>query len=522
VPGYEVQGVLGRGGMGVVYRARQVGLNRPVALKMILHAEHAAPEGHRRFLKEAESVARLRHPNIVPVYEVGEHQPAGGGPAVPFFSMELCEGGSLEDRLQRAPLTPAEAAALVRTLAQAVQHAHEQGIVHRDLKPANVLLTPDAQPKVTDFGLAKRVGEAGQTASGAVVGTPSYMAPEQAGGRGKEIDGRADVYALGALLYECLTGRPPFKAATAAETLVQVLADEPVPPRRLQPRVPPDLETVCLKCLHKEPKKRYQSAQELADDLKRFLAGEVVRARPVGRLERGGRWCKRNPAVAGLLAAVGMTLTLGAAAATGFAVRAEQRAEGERRAKESAQAEKQRAEEAERQAKREARAARMAEDKVRNEEKTARKAEEKARREEKAARAAEQLERRRNYWAGMLLTQAAWEQHRVDRFRQLLEEPRPRRVGDEDFRGFEWFYWQRQPQRGHLTLRAHRGPVFGVCFSPDGTRLASGGGVDRTVRVWDTATGKEVLVLSGHTSPVNGVCFSPDGKRLATSGGGTF
>jgi WD40 repeat protein len=309
VPGYEVLEELGRGGMGVVYRARQVGLNRVVALKVILAGPHAGEAELARFRAEAEAVARLSHPNVVQIHEVGEH----GG--LPFFSLEYVAGGSLADRLDGTPWPARRAAALVETLARAVQAAHARGVVHRDLKPANVLLAADGTPKVTDFGLAKRLDVAkGQTQSGAVVGTPSYMAPEQATGKGKEVGPLADVYALGAILYELLTGRPPFRAETPLDTILQVATADPVPARRLQPGVPRDLETVCLKCLHKEPARRYGNARDLADDLRRFQAGEPVRARPVGPAERLGRWCRRNPALA--VATAGFTVALLAGQAT--------------------------------------------------------------------------------------------------------------------------------------------------------------------------------------------------------------
>ncbi|HKB40664.1 MAG TPA: serine/threonine-protein kinase [Gemmataceae bacterium] len=295
LPGYEILGELGRGSMGVVYRARQASLDRLVALKVILAGAHAGADERARFRREAEAVARFQHAHIVQVFEVGEHH------GLPFFSLEFCPGGGLDGRLHGTPLPPKEAAALVEKLARAVHAAHQKGIVHRDLKPANVLLAEDGTPKIADFGLAKTLDEAGQTASGAVLGTPSYMAPEQARGKGHEAGPAVDTYALGAVLYECLTGRPPFKAATTADTLLQVIGDEPVPPSRLAPAVPPDLETVCLKCLQKEPARRYLSALELADDLGRFLAGEPVRARPAGRLERAAKWARRRPAAAALL-----------------------------------------------------------------------------------------------------------------------------------------------------------------------------------------------------------------------------
>jgi formylglycine-generating enzyme required for sulfatase activity len=281
--------------MGVVYKARQKGLGRLVALKMVLVGGHAGPRELARFRSEAEAIARLQHPNIVQIYEVGEHE------GRPFLSLEFCPGGSLEQELDGTPLRAREAAAVVERLARAMAAAHDQGVIHRDLKPANVLLAADGTLKITDFGLAKQVGATPQTASGAVLGTPSYMAPEQAGGQGKTVGPAADVYALGAILYELLTGRPPFKAATPLDTLVQVVHDEPVAVRQLQPKVPRDLETICHKCLEKEPPKRYPRAATLAEDLRRFRAGEPIQARPVGRVERLRKWARRRPALAALL-----------------------------------------------------------------------------------------------------------------------------------------------------------------------------------------------------------------------------
>jgi tetratricopeptide (TPR) repeat protein len=305
VPGYEILGELGRGGMGVVYQARQVSLERVVALKMILAGAHAGPDDLARFRREAEAVARLQHPNIVQIHEVGE---AGG---LPYFSLEFCPGGSLGKRLQGTPLPAREAAALVETLARAMHAAHEKGVVHRDLKPANVLLAEDGTPKVSDFGLAKLLGQAGETASGAVLGTPSYMAPEQAGGRGQAVGPAADVYALGAILYECLTGRPPFRAATALDTLLLVVGDEPVPPRQLQPGVPRDLDAVVLKCLEKDPKRRYATARELADDLHRFLHDQPVLARPPSTVYQLGKFARRHKALVAGGAAVLLALVIG-------------------------------------------------------------------------------------------------------------------------------------------------------------------------------------------------------------------
>jgi hypothetical protein len=303
---YGILRVLGSGGMGVVFAARQERPRRVVALKMLLAGPHAGRQRLARFLTETEVVGRLQHPHIVPVHEVGEHD------GRPYFTMEYVDGGSLAQRLAAAPLAPRPAAELAEKLARAVQFAHERAFVHRDLKPANVLLATDGTPKVADFGLAKQLDTGpddpgARTESGAILGTPGYMAPEQAEGK-KDVGPAADVYALGAILYECLTGRPPFKAATVLETLEQVRSQEPVPISRLQPKVPRDLQTICLKCLEKAPARRYGSAQALADDLGRFLRGEPIRARPVSARERLVKWARRQPALAALLAVSGLSL----------------------------------------------------------------------------------------------------------------------------------------------------------------------------------------------------------------------
>jgi tetratricopeptide (TPR) repeat protein len=311
VAGYEILGVLGRGGMGVVYRARQISLNRIVALKMILAGSHAGPQELARFRTEAEAVARLQHPNIVQIHEIGEQE------GRPYFSLEYIDGGSLAAQLHGTPQPPRPAAHLIETLARAVHYAHERGIVHRDLKPANILLVSGGvvsgesspgtthhsplathQPKITDFGLAKLMNrEESLTATGEIVGTINYMAPEQAWGKSKVkiISPAVDVYALGAILYEMLTGRPPFQGETLQDTLEQVWSEDPVPPRRLQPRVPADLETICLKALQKEPGQRYTSAGALADDLHRFQTAQPILARPVGTLTQTWKWARRNP-----------------------------------------------------------------------------------------------------------------------------------------------------------------------------------------------------------------------------------
>jgi serine/threonine-protein kinase len=330
IPGYEIVQELGRGGMGVVYKARQLGLNRWVALKMILGGVHAGSKDLARFQVEAEAVAQLRHPNIVQIYEIGIHL------GLPFFALEFIDGGSLHEHIGGTPQPPLEAASIVATVARAIHVAHQKGILHRDLKPANILLERKAEPayhtaggqhttffaqftpRITDFGLAKRLESgAPQTKSDEILGTPSYMAPEQAAGKRQEIGPAADIYALGAILYELLTGFPPFCGAAPMETVLLVLTTEPTPPRRFRPAVPRDLETICLKCLQKEPPRRYDSALALADDLRRFLYGEPIQARRVGRWEKTWRWCRRNPTMALLLALV-LLLVLGGTVGWGW------------------------------------------------------------------------------------------------------------------------------------------------------------------------------------------------------------
>jgi len=477
IAGYVIERELGRGGMGVVYQARQISLNRTVALKMILAGGHAGQTDLDRFRTEAEAIASLQHPNIVQIHEIGEHD------GLPYFSLEFCNGGSLDQQLKVAPLQPQKSAHLVETLARAMQVAHDKGIIHRDLKPANVLLADDGIVKVTDFGLARKLDEAAKTATGAILGTPSYMAPEQAGGSSKDLGPACDIYALGAILYECLTGQPPFRAANPFDTLLQVIGDEPVSLVRLNRQVPRDLETICLKCLRKEPTRRYVSASALAEDLQRFQTGQPIHARAVGVVERGVKWVRRNRVVSSLATAVFLALSIGLLAALLERERANQEARTARLAEATAEENLQTA----------------------NTEKT--RAEAEKRRAEIHLMRAEGL-----VYAGKLVqAQQAFQEGNGALALQYLNESAWNR------RGWEHDHlWTRFTS--NQTLRGHTGPVTCVAFSPDGKRIVSSSD-DLTIRVWDAETGQELFALKGHQLPVACVTFSPDGKRLASAGG---
>jgi eukaryotic-like serine/threonine-protein kinase len=465
---YEIICELARGGMGVVFLARQISLNRRVALKMIRAGQVADESEVRRFYVEAEAAANLDHPGIVPIYEIGQHE------GQHYFSMGFVEGQSLAEQVKAGLPTPRQAATLVQEVAEAVEYAHGRGFVHRDLKPGNILIDAQGRAKVTDFGLAKRLNvDSRLTASGAVMGTPAYMPPEQAEGR-SDIGPLADVYSLGAVLYHLLTGGPPFQAASVMGVLRQVIGSEPVAPRQLDIAIPRDLETICTKCLEKSPVRRYASAAALGEDLRRYLAGKPIVARPVGPVAHLAKWARRSPLVAGLLAAVLTALGSGIAVSTHYAIKAAARAL-----------------DAENQA-------------------------EIARTEGLAAR-------RHLYAARMNLLQRAWDKAETGTALELLAMQRPDRMGGLDLRGFEWTYWRTRLPLNRLILRGHVQAVTSVAFSPDGMLLASTDGQPiregdpGVIKLWDAATGREVRSLTGHEGYVQRARFSPDGRRLASA-----
>ncbi|MBX9681123.1 MAG: protein kinase [Gemmataceae bacterium] len=524
VTGYDILGILGRGGMGVVYKARQRGLNRLTALKMILAANHASLDDRLRFQAEAEAVAKLHHPNIVQIYEVGASE------GHPYFSLEYVDGGTLSGQIENKPFTPRKAAEVTALLARAIGYAHQQGILHRDLKPGNILLSKDGTPKITDFGLAKQMGAdaSNQTGDGSILGTPNYMAPEQAEGRISELGPGVDIYALGALFYHLLTGRPPFVGQSVLDTLQQVRHNEPVPPSKLQPGVPRDLETIALKCLQKDIRKRYATAEELADDLGRFLGNEPIRARPVGLSERAWKWARRRPAVASLLATLLVVIVGGFFGMLGLWVRAE----GLRSVAESNEQDA-------KNAKREA--------------------------DEATDVATRRLDEstRTLYASQMKLAQEAWHEAKLGRLRELLDRQLPQNNRGFDLRGFEWHYlddlyrMDKLALKGHAQLiravafrpphakelasasgdgsvvlwspdgigpqrfrflKSHRAPVRAIAFSPNGNLLASAG-EDGAIHISDAASGEPepVRVLTGHRHGVNQVAFRRDGKQLASA-----
>lgn len=456
--------------MGIVYKARQRSIGRHVALKLLVFGPLAGPEVVKRFRMEATSAGALQHPHIVAIHEVGIYQDQH------YLVMDYVPGPNLAALIANQPWPALKAATLVKTLGETTQYAHEHGILHRDLKPSNILIDEHDQPKITDFGLAKRLVGTDSTLSltspnlsrdavesvltesltltGQVLGSPNYMPPEQAGARRGRVGAWSDVYSLGAILYHLLTGRPPSLGETITATLHQVLETDAASPRLLNPRVPADLETICLKCLEKEPKQRYATARDLADELRRFLKGEPILARPINRMQRLGRWCRRNPVVASLASA---TLVLLLTVAIGSPIAAF-RIDRERQ---------------------------------------------RALRSETDARG--QL-----YAARIHSAQQAWEQSHLIRLTQLLEETRA-----SPDRGFEWAFWRKQVHRTFGTLRGHLGRINSVAYSPDGQRIVSGSD-DHTAIVWATPTRQEVALLKGHRAPVTGVSWFPDSRRIVT------
>jgi WD40 repeat protein/predicted Ser/Thr protein kinase len=457
---YELIEEIARGGMGVVYKARQVSLNRIVAVKVVLHGPFSGPQFAQRFRTEAVVVAGLQHPNIVAIHEVGQ---AGDDQ---FFSMEYIEGKNFAELVREKPLPALLAAEYLMRIAEAVHYAHEQGVLHRDLKPSNVLLDVFGEPRITDFGLAKLLdSDAELTTTGQVLGSPAYIAPEQAAGRLHEVTPVSDIYSLGAILYHLLTGRPPFQGETLPEILLQVQATEPVPPRSLNPSVPVDLQTICLKCLQKEPPRRYASARELAADLGRFLANEPIHARAVTRAERLWLWGKRRPVLASLILALQLVVLLGIAGV----LWQWQRAEGQRRVAEGY-----------------------------------------------AARV------RLNLYAGdVSFAGTAVQRGSFGVARQTLASLRPE-PGDVDLRGFEWRYlWDQCRGDQIAVLGEHADTVTCAAFSPDGKLLATGSR-DSFVKIWNVDQHKLLTTLNASTGEVWVVTFTPDAKSLMTSGlGGT-
>jgi WD40 repeat protein/serine/threonine protein kinase len=489
LPGYEIVDTLGRGGMGVIYKARQLRLNRTVALKRLAYTNERQLARARR---EAETLARLQHPNIVQIFEILEHE------GRVYLALEFVDGGPLSARLDGKPQAAETSAQLIETLARAIHHVHQRGIVHRDLKPSNVLLAdsageafqPDllsgaawagALPKITDFGIAKQLRQDdSDTRDGDVIGTPSYMAPEQAGGEASTIGPATDVYGLGVLLYEMLTGRVPLLDLNVVDTLLRVRHEEPVPPRRLQPRVPHDLDTICLKCLHKEPSQRYRDAEALADDLRRFLRHEPIRARPTPAWQRLRKWIRRSPAIAAL------TLLVLVTAALGFSLVVWQWRRAENQA--------------------------ILADAVRHE------AQEREALEKEARLQVQRLVARNALSEGVALCENGETPRGLLWLALALEMAEA--DGDVDLARaarLNLSAWQPYLYRHRADL-VHQGWVWSVAFHPDGRAMATTGSYDGTARIWD-GEGEPKGEPLRHRHPVWHVAFSPDGKTLLTGSG---
>lgn len=502
---YELQDELGRGGMGVVYKALQLSLGRTVAVKMILSGGLASEEDVRRFHAEAEAAANLEHACIVPIYEIGEHEDSH------YFSMAFVQGQSLQEMIRDQPLSSRKAAEYVKAVADATAYAHDQGVLHRDIKPANVLIDENDQPRLTDFGLAKRVGSGDDlTVTGQILGTPQFMSPEQATGDQEAIGPRSDLYSLGALLYTLLTGRPPFQADNVAAMLPQVVNQDPVPPREFNSAIDRDLETITLKCLEKNPDRRYGNCRDLAAELTRYLSGEPINARPISRPAKAWRWCRRRPASAGLLATVGLLLLVLSVGGPLIAYMQTENARIEANLRSAADSARVSAETAKKKAENEA--ARATREKDRADTNSHR-----AQQEAERAREAQHVADRRLYAnemqqvAGLIFGPETVPQtanydaeNHFSRFPaavDLLADWIPGPIG-QDLRGIEWYLLWRTAHCEIPAFTGHWGGIVEAAFSPDGSLLATHG-LDGTVILWNAKTGRRYRTFPG-TLPING------------------
>jgi WD40 repeat protein len=485
VPGYEIVSELGRGGMGVVYKARHLALNRLVALKMILSGAHAGADELARFRNEAEAVARVQHPNLVQIYEVGEHE------GRPYFALEYVDGQALDFRLRAGQLEPNEAARLLEILARAVHAVHQHGLVHRDLKPANILMTSTGVPKITDFGLAKRLDSTlGKTVTGDVLGTPMYMSPEQASGRVKQIGPATDIYALGTILYEMLTGRPPFRANSGIDVVMMVANTEPQPPSKIRLKLPRDLETICMKCLEKNPARRYASALELADDLQRFQAGEPIKARPIGAVGLLLKWTRRHPAWATLFAVIVLGTLVLLGVGVSYHIHLQEALQEARDKGEESRVRLVRLNEAQ---------------------ESLQKALQEAR--DKGEESRQRLVRLNVAQGSTLLDAGDWYGALVFFAEALrLDQGNPQREAMHRLRLGSVLHLC--PEVRHVWF--HDKAINHVAFSPDGKQALTASD-DHTARLWDVATGKPVGAALTHDDAVVHAAFSYDGQWVLTA-----